>query len=110
PYYIHYCRVNFDGSGLVILTEGDGTHEIAFSPDGKYFVDTWSRVDLAPVSELRRSDDGSLVCALDKADWSALVGSGWQAPERFVSKARDGKTDIYGVIWRPMKLDENRKY
>jgi dipeptidyl aminopeptidase/acylaminoacyl peptidase len=110
PYYIHYCRVNFDGSGLVILTEGDGTHEIAYSPDGKYFVDTWSRVDLPPVTELRRTDEGALVCALDKADWSALLASGWQTPERFVSKARDGKTEIFGVIWRPMNFDQNRKY
>jgi hypothetical protein len=86
PYYVHYCRVNLDGSGLTILTEGDGHHEIAYSPDGKYFVDTWSRVDLPPVTELRRTEDGSLVCALDKADWSPLLAAGWTVPERFVAK------------------------
>ena len=110
PYYVHYCRVNFDGSGLTILTEGDGHHEIAYSPDGKYFVDTWSRVDLPPVTELRRSVDGSLVCALDKADWSPLLATGWTIPERFVAKGRDGTTDIYGVIWRPANFDPARKY
>src|ERR1019366_10487420 len=57
PYYVHYCRVNFDGSGLTILTEGDGTHTVSFSPDRRYFIDTWSRVNLPPVSVLRRAED-----------------------------------------------------
>ena len=63
PYFVHYARVNFDGTGLVILTEGDGTHAVEWSPDRRFFVDTWSRVDLAPIRELRRADDGKLVVA-----------------------------------------------
>jgi dipeptidyl aminopeptidase/acylaminoacyl peptidase len=110
PYYLHYCRVNFDGTGLVILTAGDGTHTISYSPDQRYFIDTWSRVDLPPVSELRQAADGSLVCELEKADWSELLKTGWRAPERFVAKGRDGQTDIYGVIWRPTQFDPNKKY
>lgn len=110
PYYVHYCRVNFDGSGLVILTEGDGTHSVEFSPRREYFIDTWSRVDLPPVHELRRSSDGRLVCRLEEADCSELLGTGWRAPERFVSKGRDGQTDIYGVIIRPSNFDASRKW
>jgi dipeptidyl aminopeptidase/acylaminoacyl peptidase len=110
PYYVHYCRVNFDGTGLVRLTEGDGTHSIEYSPDGRYYLDTWSRVDLPPVTELRRSEDGKLVCELERADWSALLAAGWKAPERFVARGRDGKTDIYGVIFRPTTFDPARKY
>ena len=110
PYYIHFCRVNFDGSGLVILTEGDGTHSIDFSPDRRFFVDTWSRVDLAPVTEVRRTEDGKLVCELERADWSELLKTGWQVPERFVAKGRDGTTDIYGVIFRPTNFDPKKKY
>ena len=56
PYFVHYYRINFDGSGLTALTSGDAGHHVAFSPDMKYYVDTWSRVDLAPVSELHRGD------------------------------------------------------
>ena len=110
PYYIHHARVNFDGSGLVVLTEGDGNHTIEYSPDRRYFVDTWSRVDLAPVTELRRSEDGKLVSALERGDFSALVKTGWKMPERFVAKARDGETDIYGVIHRPTNFDPKKKY
>lgn len=110
PYYVHFARVNFDGSDLVVLTAGDGTHEVKFSPDDRYIVDTWSRVDSAPVTELRRTADGTLVCKLEEADTTELEMSGWQAPERFVAKGRDGKTDIYGVIHRPRDLDESRKY
>jgi dipeptidyl aminopeptidase/acylaminoacyl peptidase len=110
PYYVHFCRVNFDGSGLVVLTEGDGTHEIDFSPDRRFFIDRWSRVDMPPVSELRRTADGKLICELEHADWSALTATGWRPPERFVAKGRDGKTDIYGIIIRPSNFDPAVKY
>ena len=110
PYHVHYGRVNFDGSGIEILTAGDGTHSIEFSPDRRFFVDRWSRVDLPPVTELRRTDDGSLVCELERGDWSALLDTGWRPPERFVAKGRDGKTDIYGVIFRPTNFDPKKKY
>lgn len=110
PYYIHLCRVNFDGSGLVILTEGNGTHEITFSPDRQFFLDRWSRVDLPPVTELRSAQDGKLICELERAVWDALLATGWRAPERFVAKGRDGKTDIYGIIIRPSNFDPGRTY
>ena len=110
PYYIHYCRVNFDGTGLTVLTEGDGTHTVMWSPDRRFFIDTYSRVDLPPVNELRRTGDGKLVCALEKGDDSALLAKGWKPPERFVAKGRDGATDIYGIITRPARLDAQKKY
>jgi dipeptidyl aminopeptidase/acylaminoacyl peptidase len=110
PYQVHYCRVNFDGSSLVVLTEGDGTHTVEFSPDRKFLIDTYSRVDLAPVTELRRADDGALVSLLERGDSSRLMAAGWKAPERFVAKGRDGETDIHGVIVRPTNFDPAKKY
>ena len=110
PYYVHHCRVNFDGTGLTVLTEGDGTHRVEFSPDRRFLIDEWSRVDHPPVTELRRADDGSLVCVLEEADWSELLATGWQIPERFSAKGRDGETDIYGVIYRPTDFDPKKKY
>ena len=110
PYHIHYARVNFDGSGLTVLTTGDGTHRISYSPDERYFIDTYSRVDLPAVTELRRREDGTLVCELERADISNLVELGWQPPERFVAAGRDGKTPIYGNIYRPTNFDPSKKY
>lgn len=110
PYHIHFARVNFDGSGLVPLTDGDGTHDIVYSPDGRYLIDTYSRVDLPPVTELRRVEDGKLVCVLERADASLLLATGWKMPERFVAKGRDGTTDIHGVIFRPTNFDPARSY
>jgi len=110
PYFVHYYRINFDGTGLVALTEADGNHSVTFSPNYEYYVDTWSRVDLAPVSELRRTADRSKVMDLEKGDLAALQAAGWRAPEVFTSLGRDGKTDIWGVIYRPTNFDPSKKY
>lgn len=110
PYYLHLCRINFDGSNLTVLTKGNGNHRWEFGPNHQYIIDTWSRVDLPPVTELRRISDGRLVCELERADWSSLLETGWKAPERFVAKGRDGKTDIYGIIIRPTQFDPEKSY
>jgi dipeptidyl aminopeptidase/acylaminoacyl peptidase len=110
PYLIHVYRINFDGTGLRRLTDGDGTHEVFFSPDRSLFVDTWSRADLPPVAMVRNSSDGSLIMELEKADISELQKTRWQMPEVFMSKGRDGKTDIWGLIIRPSNFDPSKKY
>lgn len=110
PYFQHLCRVNFDGTGFVVLTEGEGDHRVDFSPDRRWFVDTWSRVDQPPVIELRRSEDGARVLELERADDSALRAAGWTVPEAFVAKGRDGVTDIYGVIIQPSNFDPTKSY
>jgi dipeptidyl-peptidase-4 len=109
-YHTHLCRVNLDGSGFLILTEGDGTHRVTWSPDHRFFLDVWSRVDLPPITELRRSEDGHLLCRLEEADASEVVAARGRFPERFVAKGRDGQTDIYGIIHRPRDFDPARKY
>jgi len=110
PYLIHYCRINFDGSGFVDLTPGDGNHTIQYSPDNEYFIDTYSRIDMPPVHELRRTADGELVCELETADISDLLDTGWIMPEVFTAKARDGETDIWGIICRPTNYDQSKDY
>jgi dipeptidyl aminopeptidase/acylaminoacyl peptidase len=110
PYFVHLFRVNFDGTGLKRLTMTDANHNASFSPDLKYFVDIYSTVDTAPVAELRRTDDGSLVMELERADITALAQAGWKAPEVFAAKGRDGRTDIWGVLYRPTNFDPAQKY
>ena len=110
PYFTQYYRINFDGTGLTRLTDADGDHAAVFSKDHKYYVDTWQRVDLAPVAQLRRSEDQKVALELEKVDTSALLAAGFKFPEVFVAKGRDGKTDIWGTITRPLDFDPKKKY
>lgn len=110
PYHVHFAWVDLATGELTHLTRSDGTHGLEFSPDGSAYIDRWSRVDQAPVAELRRSLDGSLVIELGRTDESRLVEANWPRPERFVAKGRDGSTDIYGVVYRPSNFDPTQSY
>jgi dipeptidyl aminopeptidase/acylaminoacyl peptidase len=110
PYFVHVYRINLDGTGLTPLTDVDATHSVVFSPDRRFYVDTYSRVDQAPISVLRATRDGRVVAELERGDMSALLATGWRPPEVFTSKGRDGKTDIWGVIIRPTNFDATRRY
>ncbi|MCL6442900.1 MAG: S9 family peptidase [Alicyclobacillus sp.] len=108
-YLQHLYRVRLDGSDLTLLTPENANHEVHMAPDRSGFVDTYSRVNTAPVSVLRRAD-GELVCKLAEADIEGLLAAGYQLPEPFVVKADDGETDIYGILIRPADFDPTRRY
>ncbi|MBS1726869.1 MAG: DPP IV N-terminal domain-containing protein [Armatimonadetes bacterium] len=110
PYHLHFCRVNFDGTGFVRLTAADGTHSVEFSPDHRVIFDTYSRVDLAPTFEVRDASTGKKLVDVEQADISALTKAGFKIPQRFVAKARDGKTDIWGLVYLPTNFDPSKKY
>ena len=110
PYYARLCRVDLDGKGSVrILTPEEGNHKVVFSPSGRYFVDSYSRPDQAPVNVVR-DEKGKLLCKLENPDLSGLYREGWREPECFTVKAADGETDLYGVMWKPMDFDSTRQY
>ena len=110
PYYARLNRVNLDGKGKVeVLTPEEGKHRVVFSPSGRYFVDTYSRPDLEPQSVLRDCAGRSMF-VLEKSDLSKVYAEGWRKPECFTVKAADGKTDLYGVMWKPMDFDSTRRY
>lgn len=110
PYHDHFARVSLDGSIFTRLTDGDGTHEIDVSPEHNLLLARWSRVDHPQVVELRNARTGMKIAELARDDDSAMVKAGWSKPERFVAKGRDGKTDIFGVIYRASGFDPNRRY
>ncbi|HUW92340.1 MAG TPA: DPP IV N-terminal domain-containing protein [Bacteroidales bacterium] len=110
PYLIHYYRIKFDGTGLTHLTPGDGNHVAVFSEDNKYLTDVFSRADMPPVAVLRSASDGSEIMEIEKADITALKATGWQPAEVFTAKGRDGVTDIWGIIVRPLNFDPSKKY
>lgn len=108
-YFSHFYRIDFSGKNLQLLTPEDGNHTISLSPNGDYFVDTYSQPNVAPVSVLRAAT-GKLIATLQKADISKLVATGWKAPEPIKVKSRDGKWDLYGLLFTPTHLDPTKKY
>lgn len=110
PYYTHLYVVNFDGSGMKLLSPENAFHTFFISPDKKYVVDNYSTVQEPNVAVLRRLKDGRQLMTLEQGDIKDLIEMGWQAPEPFVVKGRDGKTDIYGVLFKPANFDPNKKY
>ena len=110
PGYAKICKADIDGKGEVtVLTPEEATHSVVFSPSGRYLIDTYSRPDL-PNRYAVRDMRGRLVLELPDMDVSQWIESGWRFPETFSVKAADGKTDLYGVMWKPFDFDSTRQY
>ncbi|MDI9877604.1 S9 family peptidase [Flectobacillus rivi] len=110
PYLIHYCSIDFDGKNFKRLTTENGNHTLTFSPDYQSYIDQYSRVDLPPVTLFKSVKDAKVNIVLQQADITDLKQTGWNMPEVFAAKGRDGKTDIWGVIVRPTSFDPKRSY
>jgi dipeptidyl aminopeptidase/acylaminoacyl peptidase len=109
PYFRHLYSVGLDGRGLSLLTPEDADHEVAFSPSGRYVIDSYSTPDV-PQTTVLRTAEGEFVCPLEQADITALLAGGWKPPVPFTVKARDGVTDLYGLMFRPTDFDMTAKY
>jgi dipeptidyl aminopeptidase/acylaminoacyl peptidase len=109
PYFTHLYRIGMDGAGLTLLTPENANHEIALPGAGRFFVDSYS-TPTTPAIAVVRDTDGELVMPLERADISKLTATGWTPPVPFTVKARDGKTDLYGLMYQPTSLDKSRKY
>ncbi len=109
PYFSQLYKIGFDGSNLTLLTPGEGNHQYTFSPSGNYIIDTYSKPDVAPVTVLCDLN-GKVLAELGKTDVSRLVATGWKPPKPVSVKAHDGKTDIYGLVFTPTRMEANKKY
>jgi dienelactone hydrolase len=109
PYYTHFYRIGMDGKSFALLTPEDANHDITLADSGPYFVDSYSTPQTPPVAVLRDTD-GALVVALETADASKLLATGWKPPMSFSVKGRDGTTDVYGMLFRPSSFDPSKKY
>lgn len=109
PYFSHFYKIKFDGTGLELLTPEDGNHQISLSPDEKYFIDTFSKPNVAPVTVLRDMN-GKLITELERTDISRLIAAGWKPPTPITVKSRDGRWNLYGLMFTPTNLDRNKKY
>ncbi len=109
PYYNMKYKASLDNGGMVLLTKENADHSFSMSKSSRYFVDTYSRVDMEPIAVLR-DNNGNIIMNLEKADLSQLYKTGWKMPETFTVKAKDGVTDLYGVMYKPFNFDSTRKY
>ena len=109
-YYQALYRVNFDGSMLTLLTPEDAYHDVDVSPSGKVLIDRMSRIEKAPTTVLRDLTTGKVINNIAKGDVSQLAAIGWKPAQPFVAKARDGVTDVYGVLYLPPNMDPTKKY
>ena len=109
PYFRHYYSVNVNGTGWKSLTPDSADHSIQLSPDGRYIIDTYSTPDIPPKVVLRNSS-GNVLMQLGQMDISRLVASGWKPPIPFTVTAHDGKTKLYGLMFRPTNFDPSKKY
>jgi dipeptidyl-peptidase-4 len=109
PYFTQFYKIGMDGKGLTLLTPEAQDHQITLSPSGRYFVDTYSTPTI-PQTTVVRDDDGKVVVSVEKADIARLLATGWKPPMPITVKARDGKTDLYGLMFTPTHLDSNAKY
>ncbi|MEO7102201.1 MAG: DPP IV N-terminal domain-containing protein [Gemmatimonadaceae bacterium] len=109
PYFRHFYSVNVNGTGWKSLTPDTGDHSIQLSPDGRYIIDTYSTPDVPPKVVLRNAS-GSVLMQLGRMDISRLVAAGWKPPIPFTVTAHDGKTKLYGLMFRPTNFDSTKKY
>jgi dipeptidyl-peptidase 4 len=109
PYHRHLYSVGLDGSGLTPLTPEEADHVVSFSPSGRYFVDSYSTLDAPPATVVRRAD-GSVVATIEEADVTDLLALDWPRPMPFTALARDGATEIHGVMYRPSHFDPAHRY
>ena len=109
PYFRYFYRVDLDGGDVRLLTPDSANHTVSISPDGQYFVDSYSTPTIPPTTVVRDMQ-GRVIQLLEQADISRLLAAGWQPPVPFQVKARDGETDLYGLMFRPRNLDLNKKY
>lgn len=110
PYFIHYYRIGFDGKGLIDLTPEKGNHSLSFSPDRKYYLDTYSQVNVPPVTALRLTASTKKITEIEHGQKEAYLATGVKLPEVFVAKGRDGVTDIWGIVCFPSNMDASKTY
>lgn len=109
PFYYRLYKASLDKEGAILLSKEDAQHRVTFLKSNKYYIDVFSRVDMEP-KFLLKDNNGKVICDLATPDLKAVYDAGWKKPERFVAKAADNRTNLYGVMWKPANFDPNKKY
>jgi len=109
PFHAHYYKIDFDGSGNELLTPENANHSFSMSDSRSFFVQNYSRPD-QPTKAVLRDSGGDIIFELEETDLTRMKEAGYNLPENFSVKAKDGTTDLYGVMWKPADFDPEKKY
>lgn len=110
PYEQYLYSISLDGKKLKLLTNEPGNHEFTLSPDRKYITDVYSTPQQASKTWLRELKTGKVLLEMSKADIAGLIQMKWSAPDAFSALGKDGKSTIYGLLWKPTTFDPSKKY
>ncbi|MCA8960066.1 MAG: S9 family peptidase [Planctomycetes bacterium] len=105
---LHAYRVALDGSGLVRLTHGDGSHAVTLDESGETFLDEYSSVTI-PTQVRLCSEDGTRIQVLESAEPRDLEAYGYRTPERLRIPARDGY-EMDAMVIAPISDDPDRRH
>ncbi len=108
PIENHIFKVDTKTGKMTRLTEAEGWHYVDFSPDYKYFTDTYTSLDNAGTVELR-STEGKLVRTLDNCDDPAEDYAYGEIILGTV-KSADGQYDNYYRLVLPPFFNPAEKY
>ena len=101
--------INFDGSGLKLLTKEKGSHSVKVLPAGNAFIDSYSST-ITPTKHILKSMDGKVLEVLDETDKSQFEVYDWSYPEIIHFKTADGTITLDGIITYPPDYKKGRRY
>ena len=104
----HLYRIGLDGSGLQRITREEGIHKVSFSPDGKYYFDTYSNINTLPALALY-SRDGERLTVIAEPRPELLEELQLQTPELFTIPTTDGFL-MPAQILKPKDFNPGKKY
>ncbi|MBR5282514.1 MAG: DPP IV N-terminal domain-containing protein [Alistipes sp.] len=104
----HLFKVDLKTRKQTRLTPAEGWHDVAVSKSGKFFIDTYSSLNVPRVVELGRTD-GKPAKELFRAE-DPTVGYNFVPIELGTVKSADGKHDNYYRLMKPLDFDPTKKY
>jgi dipeptidyl-peptidase-4 len=102
-------RVGLDGTNLLQITKGEGTHNVSSSPKGSYFIDTWSSITSAG-SIVAYDKKGKMLKEIYKFEQPVLDAAKHSKAEMVKIMTSDGLFNMPAIITYPLNFDPSKKY
>ena len=108
PVERHLFSISLRNGKVRRLTRGEGWHNCAISPDGKYFSDNYSSLNVPRIVAIG-STDGKIYREVFRAE-NPAKDYNYSTIELGSVKSADGKYNNHYRLIKPLDFDENKKY